>query len=463
MKITSRTRLSLRINNVTFMLLLLAITALLAWLSTQYVYQADWTRNARHTLTAPSQAVLKQLPDPIQMTVYIEDDEMSRKWIGDLIRKYQTEKDNFKLTFIDPYTVPDKVKDLNIKMTPQGQLFTVLEMHYQGRTETIQQLVEFLTEQEISSALQRLAHNQTYTIAFLQGHGERKPQGQANHDVGLWAQELSNAGFEIQTLNLSQQTVISDEIQTLIIASPQVSLLTGEINVLSQYVQKGGNLLWMLEPNEPLHGFEPLAAQLGLTVTPGVLVDPNSWVGANNPGMLVLPAFSHIAPHVILAGFQQDSLFPKAAGLQLEPAEDWEAVNLLTTAPEVWSESKELKGEIRFDEDQDIDGPLSIGIALTRETTDDMPTEQRILILGDGDFVSNTFIGNGGNLELSLRMLNWLIQDDSFIDIPVQTTDDTKLSLSPTMFNFLAIFFVIILPISLLMTGMFVWLKRRKA
>ncbi|WP_353572893.1 GldG family protein, partial [Candidatus Albibeggiatoa sp. nov. BB20] len=432
-------------------------------LSTQYVYQVDWTRNARHTLTAPSQAVLKQLPEPIQMTIYIENDEMSRKWIGDLIRKYQREKDNFKLRFVDPYTVPDKVKSLNVKMTPQGQLFAVLEIQYQERTETIQQLVEFLTEQEISSALQRLARNQKHKIAFLQGHGERNPQGQANHDLGLWSQELSNAGFEIQALNLSQQTDIPSDIQTLIIASPQVNLLTGEASLINQYVQQGGNLLWMLEPNESLHGLEPVAKSFNLTIAQGILVDPNSWVGANNPGMLVLPALSHITPHVILAGFQQDSLFPKTAGLQLEPSDEWEAVNLLTTAPEVWSEINELKGEVQFDEEQDVDGPLTIAIALTREIENETATEQRILILGDGDFVSNTFIGNGGNLELSLRMLNWLVQDDAFIDIPVQTTDDTKLSFSPTAFNFLAIFFVIVLPISLLITGMFVWLKRRKA
>jgi ABC-type uncharacterized transport system involved in gliding motility auxiliary subunit len=445
------------------MLLLLVITALLAWLSTQYVYQADWTRNARHTLTAPSKAVLKQLPDPIHTTIYIEDDEMSRKWVGDLMRKYQREKENFELKFVDPYTVPDKAKSLNIKMTPQGQLFVVFEIHYQDRTETIQQLVEFLTEQEISSALQRLARNQKHKIAFLQGHGERKPQGQANHDMGLWSQELSNAGFEIQTLNLSQQTEIPNDIQILLIASPQVNLLTGEADLLNQYVQQGGNLLWMLEPNESLHGLESLAEQLHLSIAPGVLVDPNSWVGANNPGMLVLPAFSHIAPHVILAGFQQDSLFPKAAGLQFEPTDDWEAINLLTTAPEIWSESDELEGEVQFNEEKDVDGPLTIAIALTREIENDTLTEQRILVLGDGDFVSNTFVGNGGNLELSLRMLNWLAQDDDFIEIPIQTTDDTKLAFSPTIFNFIAIFFVIILPVSLLITGMFVWLKRRKA
>ncbi|MEK7991733.1 MAG: ABC transporter, partial [Thiotrichaceae bacterium] len=143
--------------------------------------------------------------------------------------------------------------------------------------------------------------------------------------------------------------------------------------------------------------------------------------------------------------------------------DDWEAVNLLTTAPEIWSESNELEGEIQFDEAKDVDGPLTIAVALTREIDSDTPTEQRILVLGDGDFVSNTFVGNGGNLELSLRMLNWLVQDDAFIEIPVQTTDDTKLTFSPTIFNFIAIFFVIILPVSLLITGMFVWLKRRKA
>jgi len=460
MKMTSRTRLSLRINNVSFVLLLLAIMALLAWLSTQYVYQADWTQNARHTLTAPSQAVLKQLPQSIQITAYIEDDEMSRKLISDLIRKYQREKPDIDLRFIDPYTVPDKIKALNLKMTPQGELFAALEFNYDGRTEHIQQLIQFLTEQELSSALQRLARNQKHKIAFLQGHGERNPRGQANHDLSLWTQELQNTGLEVHTLNLSQQTAIPDDIRALIIASPQVNLLDGEAQVIADYVQQGGNVLWMLEPNEPLYGLDPVAAIFNLTITPGVLVDPVSLVGSNNPGMVVLPAYSHITPHVIVAGFQQDTLFPNVTALYAEPPEDWDISNVLTTVPDVWSEISELKGEIRFDEGQDIDGALAVGIALSRDIDS---IQQRVMILGDGDFISNTFIGNGGNLELSLRIMNWLIQDDSFIDIPLQTTDETKFNLSSETFNLLAFFFVIVLPVSLLIIGMWIWLKRRKA
>ncbi len=459
MKITSRTRLSLRINNLIFMLLLLTITALLAWLSTEYVYQADWTRNAKHTLTHPSQMILKQFSDPIEITVYIENDEMNRKMVADLIAKYQREKHDITIKFIDPYTVPDKTKSLNIKMTPQGKLFAVLELRYQNRIEIIQQLAELLTEQEISKTLQRLARNQKHHIAFLQGHGERKPSGKANHDLNSWAQELASTGFEIQSLNLSQQTEIPENIELLVIANPQVNLLTGEIDLIKQYVEQGRHLLWMLEPNESLHGLEPLAELLNLTLVAGVLVDPNSWVGSNNPGMLVLPALSYHSPHEILANFQQDTLFPNAVGLQLTPSEEWETVDLLTTAPEIWSETNTLEGEVLFNQDQDIDGPLTIAIAITRNLEQ---IQQRILLLGDGDFISNTFIGNGGNLELSLRMLNWLVQDDDFIEIPVQTNTESKFYLNPTTFNLLAIFFIIILPVSLLITGMLVWLKRRK-
>ena len=43
MKITRRSRLLLRLQALLFAILFIGIISMLAWLSTRYVYQADWT------------------------------------------------------------------------------------------------------------------------------------------------------------------------------------------------------------------------------------------------------------------------------------------------------------------------------------------------------------------------------------------------------------------------------------
>ena len=58
MKVTRRSRLLLRLQSLVFAVLFIAIIGMLGWLSTQYVYQADWTRGARNTISAGSQQLL---------------------------------------------------------------------------------------------------------------------------------------------------------------------------------------------------------------------------------------------------------------------------------------------------------------------------------------------------------------------------------------------------------------------
>ena len=99
-------------------------------------------------------------------------------------------------------------------------------------------------------------------------------------------------------------------------------------------------------------------------------------------------------------------------------------------------------------------GPLTIGVALTRRLDGDggkaagsgSGREQRVVITGDGDFLANSYLGNGGNLQLGMNMVNWLTSNDEFINIPTKTAPDVSLSLTQAQASVLAIAFLIVLP-----------------
>ena len=61
MKITRRSRLLLRLQSLVFTMLFVAVIGLLAWLSTQYVYQADWTVDGRNTISEDTRQLLGTL------------------------------------------------------------------------------------------------------------------------------------------------------------------------------------------------------------------------------------------------------------------------------------------------------------------------------------------------------------------------------------------------------------------
>ena len=81
--------------------------------------------------------------------------------------------------------------------------------------------------------------------------------------------------------------------------------------------------------------------------------------------------------------------------------------------------------------------------------------------MGDGDFLSNTFLGNAGNLSMGINIFNWLSHDEQFIAIPSRIKDDIVLEMSPVMLSLLGGFFLFIIPGLLILSGSLIWFKRR--
>jgi ABC-type uncharacterized transport system involved in gliding motility auxiliary subunit len=124
-----------------------------------------------------------------------------------------------------------------------------------------------------------------------------------------------------------------------------------------------------------------------------------------------------------------------------------------------------LRGEIfNGDHEDEIQGPLNIGFTLARSHQNEAGElfDQRVAIIGDADFLSNRYLGNGSNLEIGVNLLNWLSHDDQLIAISPRPAPDTRLELSPQKQIAIATFFLVLMPLGLLASGLRIWLKRRK-
>jgi ABC-type uncharacterized transport system involved in gliding motility auxiliary subunit len=137
------------------------------------------------------------------------------------------------------------------------------------------------------------------------------------------------------------------------------------------------------------------------------------------------------------------------------------------TIDQSWIETSALKDRVHFSDMLDIKGPITIGMALSRKNNEaNLPEavikEQRIVILGDGDFLSNTYLGNAGNLKMGLNIINWLSNDEQFINIPDRINNDIILILSPTTLSLMSGLFLLGIPILLILSGSIIWFRRRK-
>lgn len=439
----------LLIQNGLFVLLLLLLVGLLGYLGREYNVQWDISQNGRNTLNQASAEILQKMDGPVTVTVYVTDQDARlgdiRNIISEFLRLYQRIKPDFTFTFIDPTEHPKVTQEAGIKVN--GEMVVT----FNGRSEHL----TIVNEQVFTNLLIRLVRSSEKLVMGLSGHGERRLDGRANHDLGEFGKQLSMKGFKTDSLNLAIAQDVPTNASVLIIASPQVDLLKGEVDKILAYVARGGNLLWLID-QESLRGLQPLAEKLSLTLTPGVVVDPQS---QQLKAPITFALGANYGQHPITRNFNNITIFPFARQISLNESKEWNSVSLVEVAQNGWVETGKLESDVTFDEMYDVAGPISIAAALRRTLQD---REQHVVVIGSGHFLANSYLGNGSNLDFGINLINWLVEDENLITIQPRATLDSNLTMSKSALTVIVSVFLIILPLFFLVCGITVWWQRRR-
>ncbi len=446
----------LLLKNTAYALLLVAAAIALYQLAARFPLHADLTQNASNSLQASSVDTLQQMQDSINITVYVtgQDAEMGdvRRLVRDFIGLYQRYKPGITLAFVDPVKEPEAMRRASVRANGE------IVVEYGGRNEHL----TVLNEQSLTSALLRLAHSKNQLLMYVDGHGERKLDGPANHDLGAFGKKLQQNGFNVASLNLAIAQEVPGNASVLVITQPQIKLLPGEVDKLLRYVDGGGNLLWLLDA-EPLLGLEQLADKLDIQLTPGMVIDPDAqkmrapanWaLGASYP------------PHPVTYNFNLITAFPYARALGREDSmgradgSPWQVSTLVEGAAHGWVSRNPVAApkKPQFDKNRDMPGPVSLALALQRNVHEH---EQRIVVVGSGSFLANAYSGNGGNLDLGVNMVNWLTHEENLITAQPRATRDSAITLSKRQLTAIIAGFLIALPLLLAAIGAVQWWRRR--
>lgn len=470
MQVSRNSRLNLRIQHLIFILLFVSCIGVAGWLSIKYDIRSDWTKGARHSLSEQSLQLLEQLPDEIELRHYQSNDPQLNRAVDEILSRYQQHKPDFNYQLINADIHVEQARKDGIERYGQS----IIE--YRERKERIDKL----SEQNLSNALLRLQRDNKPRLLFISNHGERSPADTSDRGYSQLAQQLTQQGFAIEQVNLLQDELAAFDLQTnnplLILGTLQQPLLETEQQKLLDYIQSGGNLLWLQDPDTD-SSQTPLSDALQIEFIDGVVVDNNREIHRmlQLEHAAIIPILEYRV-HPITEKMQYYTLFTLASALRstAEPANKhgdnesdenpWLATELLITSNNSWAEQGDYTQQPSFDPLLDIRGPLSIGIAQQRQLTlDDRSIAQRAVIIGDSDFLSNQQLGHGANLDFILKSLNWLTQNEQLLHISPKNAPDLQLDLSATSASVLGIFFLIGLPVLLLSGGTLIWYRRRKA
>jgi len=323
---------------------------------------------------------------------------------------------------LDQFIPPAEIRK-RINLTPESNnLVRVLE--YKGKKSWLRfynEVNQFADEAEITAAIKRLTVK-VPKLVFITGNNERSAdkKGDRNYELITNARKnrtaLINQGFDVANVNLDKEDIPEDA-TVLILADPTTELTMLAQQKIKGYLNDGGNMMVTGEPGRQTL-VNPVLENVGVRMQEGMLVNSSKdytpdqiFAASKDGGMHVFTPTASALIYNNASGF-------KAYSLLVSPAQGWNKQGIVDlTSTDV--KYNELAG--------DKNGVFPVVLTLRRGING---KEQRILVSGDADFMSNATLiaGKGANKNFVKSIFKWFSGNEFPIDVSrPRNTDDAVL------------------------------------
>jgi ABC-type uncharacterized transport system involved in gliding motility auxiliary subunit len=453
-------------NAVLYTLIFLGILVLVNVVATRHPVRKDLTEAGIFSLSDQSQKVLDNLEEDVQALAFFQAAKGTP--LEDLLKNYANYSPRFTYEFIDPVKNPEKANRHEVTTTD----ILVIKC---GDRET---KIPGVSEEDITNAILKVANPNKKKIRFLTAHGERDLADEEEPGYYVAKKALENENYEVLPLELYMIDEVPGDTDVLVVASPEKRLEKNELEAIDRYIDQGGNALFLMDPGTS-PGMDEFLAKWGVRVGDNVVVDQvfRLFYG---PSLGVDPVVEDYGVHEITEGFDGQTLFHMARSVALEEPmpEGVTGVSLAKTSASSWAETDLErffeKSEVARTE-EDLDGPVSIAVALTAEAEEAAGEEEpaegdgetaegneaRLVVFGDAAFIDNEYIHKMWNADLFLNAINWLAEEEELISIRPKTTRGSRVLMTPRETRDIFYMSVLILPEALLLFGLAIWWRRR--
>lgn len=445
----------------------------------------DTTATQSNTISVLSQDLLRQLKGDLKITTYVNLLDANyesglpsaHKEDFERFRPYARFKRNLKLDYVYYYDnagykylddlypgLSDRERaekicqakglDIGMFLTPEeirrkidlsGEFnHFVRQVEWNGEQKTwlrmYKDMYRFPSEQEVTAALKRLVVKPP-KLSFLTGYGERNSTNKRDSDYSFFSSEMSlrsaliNQGFDVEDLSLAGKEKIPEDVDILVIADIKGEIGEAEFRMIREYIERGGNLFLLGEPGTQ-EFMNPLAELIGVKFREGMLLQaregylPSLVIAGIDPkGDEKFPAYRKMREY----GFG----FAMSGCTGLEVQEKGFGITPVASV----GDSISWQMERLYSEDalKELNYPgtaerkvLPVLIALDRQVGD---KEQRILVAGDADCISNAELTRArqgvrtANFTLATESFRWLTRNEFPVTLPSIPPRDNKLYL----------------------------------
>lgn len=453
----------IRIQLVMVSVLLLATFAMVMGIVYKNNYRWDATSEKIYSLSDQTEKLLEKLQgSAVEVLAFYPHDDPARANFEVFLRQCQLHHRQFRYNFFDPDRVPSLAKKYDVKT-----YYTVV-LQYEGRSESIVSP----NEETFTNALLRLSNPKKFNLCFVTGHGEIPSREENREGLSTFAATLDSMNYDMHDIILLRDRV-PDSCQLVVVAGPHQDFDQQEFKTLKEAFFAGKGVLFMIDPMDPGtgKGFRDFFQEFGVIAGEDVVVDKMSRVVGGD--FLVPLVNQYVMTHPITAHFDKPTFYPVSRSLQPSdhPEKGFDVVPIALTGNESWAEtnlSTLEQGDAAFDPvSGDLQGPLPVVVAVEYKAPeakkDSKPAiPNRMVIVGDSDFLNNSYVGLSGNNEFALNIIQWLSQDDRFISIHPREPEFQPLFLTAGQRTLMLFSVVAALPLAALVTGgTALWRRKR--
>lgn len=273
-----------------FLLLCVLLNVLVKTLEDTYGWRRDLSFNAYATTGEQTRAVLELLEHDVDLYLLYHSGAEDMQLLQ-LLNRYAVLSDRIAVRETDIAQDPGVLTRFpgDAEKTPQADS-VIVSCAATGRYEILN-YGDFLTqgydvesgtfqleglsyEKSLTEAIARVAREELPTVGVLQGHGELDEDS-----LSMLLSFLESNAYDHTTVDLSAENAL-ENVDLLLIASPQKDLSELEIERISAFAKEGGSLFITrdyADPIESMPNYLALLRSYGVTPLGGIVVDPGAY------------------------------------------------------------------------------------------------------------------------------------------------------------------------------------------
>ncbi len=436
----------------------------------------DLTAGGLYSLSDEAVKIVKEIDTPITIYYLVTETGVDER-IKNSIYGFEDINKNVKIVEQDPvlypafgekYGIEDKLASNDVIVvndeTNIAQYISNDKLYFMAYASDESMNGETLdTEGRIVSAIQYVMSGKKNKVYCTQGHGET-----VFGDDYMDALEKLNT--DAYSLNLTTKGEIPEDCDVLFIGGPQKDFKDSETELVLEYLKDGGDAIILTADtyakysDNKMKNFDRILDYYGVEVMRGYVYEgAGHYYQTQN---YVVPTINTDSEYMKDLG--KDSVIIAAAeGLKLQDKALRNSLTrtvLLSTSDESYLKKDVESGETEK-EDEDIDGPINIGILLNDKTGDD---ESNVVVYSSYYFIMDN--GNGtvynpsvDNVKLiSNAVSNMISSEVNAVSLPPKSLENVTVTIPVRDSIVFAVILIIALPGILLMSGFVIWLYRRK-